>query len=311
MKIVFFGSGKFSLPVLKYLIGFRREDLLAVVTQPDRKAGRKLELKPTPVKEYLIRYSPGIRLFQPENVNQQDLIKEIELFKPNLFLVCSFGQILGSRLLSLPSKFALNLHASLLPKYRGAAPVNWAIINGERVTGVSIFKMEAGLDRGEIAVQKSCQIEPEDDALSLEEKLSQLAVELLQEVLEKLDKNSLKFRPQEGEVSYAPKLKKEDGLLDWNWDAEQIQNRVRGLQPWPCAFSYLRGELFKIYSAKVIQSQAGSPGEIIFLNKESLLVKCGQDALSLLEVQLAGKRRMRIKEFLAGHNLELGERLGT
>jgi methionyl-tRNA formyltransferase len=213
--------------------------------------------------------------------------------------------------LGIPSKFALNVHASLLPKYRGAAPVNWAIINGERVTGVTIFKMDAGLDSGEIAIQKSCQIEPEDDALSLEERLSQLAVELLQEVLERLDKNSLKFRPQEGEVSYAPKLKKEDGLLNWSWDAEQIRNRVRGLQPWPCAFTYLKGSLFKIYLARTIEAEKGSAGEIIFLNKESLVVKCGQDALNLLEVQLAGKRRMGIKEFLAGHSLKLGERLGT
>lgn len=311
MRIVFFGSGSFSLAILDYLLKFRRNELLAVVTQPDKKAGRKRYLKYTEVKNYLIKSASDIKIYQPDNVNDNGFIEQCRILKPDLFIVVSFGQILGSKLLNIPTKFALNIHASLLPKYRGAAPINWAIINREKVTGLTILRMNEKMDAGEIMAQASCQILPEDNTLTIERKLSHLSVKLFIKLLEEIETDSVEFHAQEGVISYAPKLKKTDGLINWNLDAESIWNRVRGLHPWPIAYTYLKGKIFKIYSAQVSDWMKGKAGEIVACGKESIKVKCGKGALEVFEVQLEGRRRMKVKEFLIGHKIKVGEKLGA
>jgi len=311
MKIVFFGSGGFAVPALKYLIDSDVDEIPAVVTQPDRRSGRGMGFKSTEVKEYV--ESSGFKglFFQVGDLGDSGFMEKISGLNPDLFVVACFGQILNKELLAVPKIMAVNIHASLLPKYRGAAPVNWAIINGEKTTGVTIFKMNEELDAGEIISQRSCAIMPEDNSVVLENRLADIGKELLGSFLKTVADKRYSLSPQTGEVSYAPKLKKQDGLIDWNLDASSIFNRIRGLQPWPNAYTYMNSKLLKIYHAEVIDCEYGVPAEIFEVAKDNIKVKCGSKALIIFEVQIEGKRKMTVKEFLSGHKVNTGVKLGT
>ncbi|MDD5613458.1 MAG: methionyl-tRNA formyltransferase [Candidatus Omnitrophica bacterium] len=312
MKIVFFGSGNFAVPVLKFLLE-NNEDVVAIVTQADKRAGRGLSLRPTAVKEFMLKCNISIDLYQPLSVKDPDFIDCIKKLNSDIVIVVSYGDLISEDLLSIPKVMPLNIHASLLPKYRGAAPINWAIINGEHETGITVFKMNSALDKGDIILQKKCAIEHNLDSCGLEQKLSDISIQAVKEALLKIKSGGITLCPQRGQSSYAPRLKKEDGFINWEGSAWDIYNRIRGLRPWPSAYTYLDFKIFKILSAEVDESDY--PGVvssgIIRLGKSSLAVKCGRHALKLHKVQLEGGRAMKIEDFLRGHNIRPDCKLGA
>jgi len=312
MKIVFFGSSNFGVPALK-AISATSHKIIAVVTQPDKAKGRHLFESSTAIKETAL--SLGFKIYQPQKVNRSEVVKFLTDLNPDLFIVIAYGQILGADILHIPKIFSINLHASLLPKYRGAAPINWAVINGETKTGLTIIKMNEAMDAGEIVLNKSIAIDSSDTAVSLERKLAREGASLLLECLEGIDKKTFQLTPQDSaEVSLAPKLKKKDGLIDWHKEAQEVQNLIRGTFDWPGAFTYYKGKLLKIYKATVAQLPscpvAQLPGEIMQVSKEGIVVVTGRRSLIIEELQLEGKRRMKAEEFIAGHKISPGDRLG-
>ncbi|MCX5703810.1 MAG: methionyl-tRNA formyltransferase, partial [Candidatus Omnitrophica bacterium] len=249
MNIVFFGSDNFAVFPLKALIasGYR---ISCVVTQPDRRKGRGLAVGPTAVK--LAAQGAELKIYQPNEVNSTGAVKFLKALGPDLFVVIAYGQILSQEILDIPKIFSINVHASLLPKYRGAAPINWAIINAETATGITVIKMVKSMDAGAIIQQQKLEIGNDEDSIMLEDKLSKLAAEVLIDSLKSIENNGYKLTPQdEADASLAPKLKKEDGLVIWSKPARQIHNLVRGCLGWPGAFTYYRGKLLKIYKVRV------------------------------------------------------------
>lgn len=312
MRIVFFGSGKFAIPILDYLCNQTVYDLVAVVTQPDRKGGRGYKVLSTAVKDYCLTNKITIPVLQPQNVNSSDFIQVIRKFKPSLFVTATYGQIFKKGILEIPEIFAINIHPSLLPEYRGAAPVNWAIINGEKITGVTIFRMNEKMDAGDIISQTECEISPFDTAITLEVKLANLGRELLCKTLNMISENKYCLQPQTGIPSYAPRLKKKDGLINWEKTAFEIYNLIRGAQPWPGAYTYLEGKLLKILWAEVAEVDSeGEPGEVIDVGRDEFKVACGKNALIIKELQPESRRHMTAKEFLAGYKIAPGIKLGT
>ncbi len=309
MNIVFFGSSKFAVPSLNALLASKHK-VSCVVTQPDKPKGRGLHFSGTVIKT--IASESGIMIRQPGNVNDLDSVNYLKGMNPDLFVVIAYGQILSSEILNIPKIFSINAHASLLPKYRGAAPINWAIINGEEITGVTIIKMSEKMDAGAIISQKEIRIDNSDTAITLEDTLSGLAGHLLLDSLVSFEDNNYKLKPQDGgSVSFAPKLKKEDGRIDWNKPAGDILNLIRGCISWPGAFTYYKGKLLKIYKARVaIDSEHKSirvAGEIVRASKEGIVVATEKDNLLIEELQIEGKKRMKIEEFIAGHKICAGE----
>ncbi|MFA4991717.1 MAG: methionyl-tRNA formyltransferase [Candidatus Omnitrophota bacterium] len=302
MKIIFFGSSNFAIPILDVLI--KEEDVALIVTQPDRKKGRDLAMGHTPVKDYAEKNK--IKIYQPLRVNDSASIAYLKKADADLFVVVSFGQILSRAVLAVPKKFSLNVHASLLPKYRGAAPINRAIAGGEKATGVTIMRMNEKMDEGDIVLQGSVRIDDEDDAVSLAEKLSRKGAELVRETLRAIRNNELDSAPQDSaKATYAPKLKKDDGLIDWTGSAEEIRGRVRAFVPWPGCFTYLDKKMLKIWKAEPAGAPAedARPGEVLKADKDGILVKTGKGVLRIKELQLEGSRRMTAEEFIAGHKL--------
>lgn len=309
MKIIFFGSSGFAVPMLEVLA--KSEDVALVVTQPDREKGRSLKVAPTVVK--LKAEKLGIKVFQPQKINTKESIDFLKKFNADLFVVVSFGQILSKAVLSLPGLYCLNIHASLLPKYRGAAPISWAIANGEKETGVTIMRMNEKMDEGDVALKGIVPIFDQEDASMVSEKLSIRGAELLSEAVRLVKDSKIDFTLQDDKgASYAPKLKKEDGRIDWNLSAEAISCRVRAFTPWPGCFTYLDKKILKIckvMSVSLPGELSGSsdrqiksePGTIIEVNKQVILVKTGKGILNIQELQLEGSRRMTAKEFIAGH----------
>lgn len=309
MKIVFLGTSRFALPSLRELASSRHQ-LEAVFTQPDRRKGRGLKPAPPPVK--VLAQKLGVRVWQPESINVPDSLSRLKASSPDLLVVVAYGQILASPVLGVPCKFAVNLHASLLPKYRGAAPVNWAIINGESTTGVTVIRMNEFMDRGDIIAQKEFSINEKDTAVTLGEKLAQLGAGLLVEVLDLIEKGEATFTSQRGEeAGYARKLKKEDGLIHWEKSAEEICNLLRGVVPWPGAYTFHRGKRLKIWKVQPLpESRPGPPGTVENVRPGEVAVDCEGGSLALLEVQPEGGRRMEMEEYLRGHRLESGDVLG-
>lgn len=310
MNIVFFGSDKFAVPPLKALIASGQE-VSCVVTQPDRRKGRGLSLAATAVK--LTAQELHLKIYQPTQVNSSEVIKFLKTFNPDLSVVIAYGQILSQEVLDIPRLFSVNVHASLLPKYRGAAPINWAIINGEVTTGVTVMKMAREMDAGPIIQQRNIDIDKDDTSITLEDKLAKAAAELLIDSLKSIENNSYKLIAQdEHSLSFAPKLKKENGLITWNKGAQEIYNLIRGCWGWPGAFTYYKGKLLKIYKAKVclMQKARHSPGEIIQVSKEGIIVTTGKDNLIIEELQIEGKKRMKVEGFIVGHKIKTGENLG-
>ncbi len=313
MKIVFFGSSGFAVPALKALLSARK-DIVCVVTQPDKEKGRGLHLEGTAVKSFA--YASGLKIFQPPKVNTQEAIGLLKGLAADLFIVISYGQILCEEILNCPRIFAINVHASLLPRYRGAAPINWAIINGETTSGVTVIKMVNKMDAGPVLMQKALDIKVGDTALMLEDRLSETAAGLLIDSLRSVENNDYKLSPQDDlQASFAPKLKKEDGLIKWERPAQQIYNLTRGCLEWPGAFTYYRGKLLKIYkvrvSSQVLGFASSNPGEILEASKEGIVVLTGKGNIIIEELQIEGKRRMAAGDFIAGYKILPREILGT
>jgi methionyl-tRNA formyltransferase len=309
MKIVFFASDIFALPSLKALLAANHE-ICCVVTQPDRESGRGLHLSSTIIKSHA--EASGLEIYQPQNVNTAEAKKILKDLTPDLFIVIAYGQILREEILDIPKIFSINVHASLLPKYRGAAPINWAIINGDKITGVSVMRMVKEMDAGPVILQESTDIASMDTAIDLDEKLSDLGAQLLLQSLKLIKNGDQKLTPQdEARVSFAPKLKKDDGLIDWGKPAQNIYNLVRGSLSWPGAFTYYKEKLLKVYKARVgpadISCSRCSCGEIIDVSNVGITVITGKDNLTIEELQIEGKRVMKASEFIIGHKISVGE----
>ena len=305
MNIVFMGTPEFSLPTLQKLYE-SDHNVQLVVTQPDRPKGRGRESTPPPIKEFALEKK--IPILQPKKCTNLDVVKTLSELNSDVFIVVAFGQILDKNLLRLPRHFCINLHSSLLPKYRGAAPINWAIINGETKTGVTTMKMDTGLDTGDILLSSKVSISDDDDAQSLHETLAYEGSSLVLETLRRLDSGLLEPICQNSDqASYAPKLKKEDGLIQWDQPAIKIHNLVRGLTPWPGAFSFLESKRFKVCKTEI--KKCGSidqPGFIVRISGHGIEVGTKNERIVITELQSEGKKRMDVKSFLAGHNLIVG-----
>ena len=296
------GSAELSCASLRALVASPEFAVVGVVTQPDRPKGRELRLHASPVKE--LANSFDLAMLQPARARDERFIEELRAFDPELIVVAAYGQILPSRILDLPRYGCLNVHTSLLPKYRGAAPIQWAILNDEAETGVTIMKMDAGLDTGDVVSQEKTPISSVDTSETLHGRLAEIGAQLLVKTIPGFVTGTIHLRPQPGEgASYAPKIKKEDGRLDWKQPARALWNRVRGLIPWPGTFTYLDGVMLKIRRVEVF-SACGEPGEILQAGKTGIIVACGCDSLKILELQREGGRRLAAHEFMAGYKLE-------
>ncbi len=309
MKIVFMGTPQAAVPTLKRIIDDGHE-VVSVWTQPDRPAGRGNKLKAPPVKDLAIE--KGIEVFQPEKIRTK---KTISLFKSqdaDVAVVVAYGRILSKSYLSAFPKGCINVHFSLLPKYRGAAPVNWAIVNGEKTTGITTMQMDLGLDTGNILLQSETKIGDDENSIELMERLSFQGAELLSKTLADYDNIEPK-KQDDNEATLAPLMSKEDGLIDWNMSAEQINNRIRSFQPFPKSFTNYKGEKLTLWKGKVSNKAIASStnGKILVAENDDLLIACGKGSiLKIEELQIAGKRRMSTKDFLNGITLEEGEHLG-
>jgi len=301
MKIIFFGSDSFGLPSLEALIK-SKEDLVAVITAPDRPKGRGLRIEQTPIKEKATFYN--LPIFQTKNINEPCFREILSSLNADIGVLIAFGSILKREIIYLPKMGVINLHPSLLPKYRGSAPIPWAIIKGEKETGNSIIKIDEGVDSGPIILQERIEIKPEDTARSLSERMAEEGASLLLKAFSLFKEKRAELRTQnDAEATFAPKLKKSDGLINWKREAVEIHNLVRGLAPWPSAYTYLEDKCLKIWESEIKQ-EGGKPGEILEANKDQLLIACGKGSLLIKSLQREGKRRMAANEFLRGHPLK-------
>lgn len=301
MRIVFVGTGEIGLPTLNALLNSEHE-VVGVVTQPDKPVGREQRIKPTPIKKALTGRArpPGAPVFQPARIKDPQAIDEIQALKPDVIVVMAYGQILPSDVLEIPRVACLNLHASLLPRWRGAAPIQAAIAAGDRETGITVMYMDERLDTGDTLLQRKISILPTETGGSLHDRLAQVAPEALLESLRLLAAGNAPRIPQDdARASYAPKLKREHGEIDWSESAEAIESKIRAYNPWPGAFMKIDDQNLKIFSASVVLLN-GKPGEILRSDKD-LIIATGKGALSLYEVQLEGKRRISAAEFLRGY----------
>lgn len=303
------GTPELARVSLQALLGRSEFEVIAVVTQPDRPKGRDLKLTPSPVKELALR--SNLPVLQPERARNENFIEELRNLKPDLIAVAAFGQILPQTILDLPRFGCVNVHTSLLPKYRGAAPIQWAILNDETETGVTIMKMDAGMDTGAILTQEKTPIHETDNAQTLHDRLATTGAELLMRTIPDYVAGKVPMRPQPADgVSYAPKIKKQDGEIDWKQPARAVWNRKRGLVPWPGAYTHVPAKpkpyLLKIWDAEVIEA-TGSPGEILSADKSGIVVGCRQNALRICQLQLEGGKRLNAQQFLAGHPLRSGQ----
>lgn len=311
LTVVFFGSAEFAATALCRLVSSRHR-VAAVVTRQDKRQGRGMAMQPTPVKRFCLE--AGLPALQPADVNSAESVARLKDLAADVFVVIAYGQKLSSQVLALPRIMPVNIHASLLPAYRGAAPINWALINGEERTGVSSMKMVERMDAGPVILAQSLRICPQDTAVTLERSLAQSGAQLLMDTLELLCGGAFELKEQdEAKATHAPKLRKSDGLIDWRQACRQIRNRVAGCQPWPGAYTYYKGKMLKVFSCRCLgalppQAEIAQPGEICRLDKEALAVRCGDGLVCLDEVQAEGGRRMPAAEFVAGHALVPGER---
>ena len=297
MRIVFIGTGEIGVPTLRALLNSEHE-LVAVVTQPDKPVGREQRIEPPQIKKEIAK--ARIPIFQPARIKDQQATEEIRGVTPDVIVVVAYGQILPRDVLEIPRLACLNLHASLLPRWRGAAPIQAAIAAGDSETGITAMYMDEGLDTGDILLQRSVEILPNDTGASLHDRLAEIAPEALLESLRLLAAGNAPRIPQDNaRVTYAPKLKREHGQIDWSESTEAIERKIRAYNPWPGAFMKVDSQNLKIFSASVVDL-TGQPGEVL-PNDKDLIVAAAKGALSLADVQLEGKRRMTAAEFLRGH----------
>ena len=299
MRIVFIGTGEVGVPTLQGLLK-SEHDVVGVVTQPDKPVGRSQQIEPPPIKR--IPIIANVAILQPPRIKDPHAIEEIRAITPDVIVVMAYGQILPRAVLDIPKIACLNLHASLLPRWRGAAPIQAAIAAGDQETGITVMYMDEGLDTGDILLERKLDILPTDTGASLHERLAQVAPEALFESLRLLTAKSAPRIPQDNaQATYAPKLKRDDGRIDWSEPAEVIERKIRAFNPWPGAFIKLGDRNLKVFSASLV-NRSGKPGEILRSEKE-LVIGAGNDALALGEVQLEGKKRMSAAEFLRGYPL--------
>lgn len=303
------GTPQAAVPTLERILA-DGHDVVAVYTQPDRPSGRGNKISFSPVKEFALAHD--LPVLQPTKIKTQEALEEFRSHQADGAVVVAYGRILPEAFLTAYPKGAINVHFSLLPKYRGAAPVNWAIVNGEIKTGVTTMQMDAGLDTGDILLQRETDIGAHETAPELMDRLSILGADLLSETLTNLDKIRLQ-KQNEVSVTHAPILHRDDGLIDWNRSASEIVNRVRGFQPFPSSFTFRDGARVTIWKANSVSSELVSgPGSIVQIDKDSIIVTCGvKTALAIKEVQIEGKRRMPVVDFLNGVKLKVGETLGN
>lgn len=310
MKVVYMGTPDFAVPPLRALVKAGYE-VVGVVTQPDKPKGRSKTLLPPPVKEEALKYN--IPVYQPLKVREPEFMETLKNLAPDVIVVAAFGQIIPKAILDLPEFGCLNIHASLLPKYRGAAPIQQAVINGDKEAGVTIMKMGTGLDTGDMISRASVLLAEDETGGSLFDRLSELGAELLVKTLPSVFDGTAVYEPQpeESPTPYAGMITRQMGLLDFQKDAETLERLIRGLNPWPSAYTYLNGKTLKIWKAAVEKSgsEPENPGTIIKADKDGIHVVCGQDILILQEVQLEGKKRMDAAAFLRGCHVESGTML--
>lgn len=328
MKVIYMGTPEFSVEPLEKIIQAGHQVLL-VVTQPDRQKGRGREVRLTPVKECALRH--GIPVFQPQKIKSPEAVGELANYPADIYVVAAFGQLLSEEILRLPALGCINIHASLLPFYRGAAPIQRVIIEGEKETGITIMQMDKGLDTGDILLQQSVPVEAWETADSLHDKLSAVGAGLVTEALSRLESGGIPARKQEHELStYAPMLTKEEGQIRWELPAEQIERLIRGLNSWPSAYTFYKGKTLKIWTASLDSCQDGNddddpagasvrsgcrpdtalPGTVLRAEGTGIAVAAGAGILKIHELQLEGKKRMPAKDFLLGHSISPGEILG-
>lgn len=308
MKIVFMGTPDFAVSPLNALIEDGHEVSL-VVTQPDKPKGRGHKLTPPPVKVCAMEH--GIRIYQPNSMKTDEAYDTLAAENADIFIVAAYGQILPQRILDIPKHGCVNIHASLLPKYRGAAPIQWCIIKGETVSGVTTMQMNAGLDTGDMLVKEEVAISDTETGESLHDKLAVAGVLALRKTLEQIENGTLSPEKQDDTLScYAPMIDKTTGVLDFSKPATELYNLIRGLNSYPCATTKYQDTPFKVYCAKVTNCDKGAIGEIVNVDADGLLIKCGEGALLLTEVQFAGKKRMPVSEYIKGNKIETGVILG-
>lgn len=302
MKVIFFGTPEFAVPSLD-AVRKAGHKVKAVVTVPDRQKGRGLKTEPSAVKQYAVEHS--IPVLQPEAFGDAEFLHALKAYKADIFIVVAF-RILPETVFSIPPLGSYNLHASLLPKYRGAAPIQWAIIQGETETGVTTFKLEQKVDTGNILVQKKCAIEPADSGGSLHDKLSALGAEAVVQTLERLERGTARLKKQDNSLATpAPKITKELCEIDWKKSAADIINLIRAMNPYPGAFFSHNGELYKVFRAEIAEPFSRLTGAIVETAGQ-LTVTCGEGAISILEIQKQGRKRMTAEEFLRGHSIITG-----
>ena len=302
MKLVFFGTPEFAVAPLRTLLNSEHE-VIAVVTQPDRQKGRGRHMQSCPVK--MEAQKAGIRILQPRTVRDAEFINELRAMGPDVIVVAAYGQILPSEIIRLPELGCVNIHASLLPKYRGAAPINQVIINGEKQTGITTMLMDEGMDTGPCLLKQETDITPDDTPETLSLRLAEIGAELLMRTLKGLESGEVKPVVQSGEPSYAAIMKKNDGLIQWSKRADELCNFVRGMNPWPGAYTFIEGERIKILRAAVEDGEA-EPGVVCRVSKDELMAGTGKGLLSICEIQAPGKPVMAIKAFLQGRKIREG-----
>lgn len=303
MKIVFMGTPEFAVPSLEALHNSGHKISL-VITQKDKPKGRGKKLLPTPVKEKALEL--GLEVYQPDSVNSQESIERLKEINPDCIVVVAFGQILKKDVLNIAKYGCLNVHASILPKYRGAAPINWAIINGEEKTGITIMEMDEGLDTGDILKIREISIEEDDDSFTLADKLAKVGSELIVETLMDVEKDNITKIPQNDELSsYAPMLSKAMGRIDWNKNGENIVNLVRGLKPWPLAYTQYKGQDVKIHKVKKVEKFSQEPnGMVVKVTHEGIYVNCQDSCIVIEQLQFPGKKKLHVSEYLRGNEFE-------
>lgn len=307
MRIVFFGTSDFAVPSLSKLIDCH--EIAAVITKPDRPQGRRLLTRPSAVKTKAQEL--GIPVSSIEDIPVAEAIDKLKSYEADLFVVIAYGQILPINVLSLPKLYSVGLHASLLPKYRGPSPISWAVLSGEKRTGITVFKLTEKMDAGDIIIQQEAEISASDNAHTLSVKLSELGADLLLKAVGTIEKKQERFVKQiEGEATFTPKLKKEDGLIDWKKSASEIHNKVRAMFGWPGAFSNLNGHKIKILIAEIGEAESNrsrKPGEIIKVEPDGITVSCGQGIIKIRELQEEGGKRLAVSEYLPGHKVSPGD----
>jgi methionyl-tRNA formyltransferase len=305
LRVAFMGSPEFAVPTLEAVLAAHQ--VVAVVTQPDKPAGRGQRLEPPPVKAVAER--AGVPVLQPRSARTPELVDELRRLAPDVAVVVAYGKILPQAVLDVPRLGCLNVHGSLLPRYRGAAPIQWAIIRGETETGITIMKLDAGMDTGPMLLRRAVAIGEDDTAGTMAARLAPVGAELMREALARLEAGGLVETPQDGSLAtLAPMLTKEDGRIDWSQPAAAVRDRVRGVDPWPGATALLDGEVVKMWRPRVVPGR-GAPGEVLGADRDGLLVACGDGAVALAELQLPGRKRLPAPAFLAGRPVPAGTRL--